>query len=91
MLIDEVTRRDDEAVAEHDHLTQRHVLVFVHNGGDDIRAARAAVMREADGQPDTLKHRTQHYGHEGLVLHQTGQLVRHRVFGKALHQPHEER
>ena len=64
----EIAGADNHHIAGHDHETQTYVAVFMHDGGDDVRAAGRTIAQEADCQTHAFKNGTDHAGHECLVL-----------------------
>lgn len=67
---DEIAGTDDDNVASHNHASQRHVLVFVDNGGNDVRASRTSVVVEYYSQSCTAHGRTYQASHEVLPFAQ---------------------
>src|SRR3712207_3589132 len=74
---DEHTTADDTEVDGDQDGTQRHVVVLVDGGGDDVRATRGAVMKEHRGQGHTRDDTSYDHRHEVLTLTQQldGQAV----------------
>ena len=70
----EIAGRNDGDVTEHEYTSQGDVFVFVDDGGNDVRASRAAVAEEDDGQSYSFATCAEHTGHESLVAQYLGQL-----------------
>ena len=66
---EEGTAHDDE-VHEDEHTSQRDVMVFVHDGGDDIRSSRTSIVQEDDGERQACKQTADDERHEVLSLSQ---------------------
>ena len=47
---DEERTAHDEEIHEDEHPTQRDVVIFVHDGGDDLRSTRTSIVQEDDGE-----------------------------------------
>ena len=69
---DEEAARDDDEVEPHQHSAHGDVLVLVHYGSDDVRAARGAVVDEHQRQRSTFDAGAYHGGHERLVAYDLG-------------------
>lgn len=64
----EKRRTDDDKIAEQQSTADRYVLVFVDDCSDDIRSPRTAVCRKDEPEAGSAKERTDHDGHERLVV-----------------------
>ena len=47
---DEERTAHDEEIYEDEHPAQRYVVIFVYDGGDDIRSTRTSIVKEDDGE-----------------------------------------
>ena len=47
---DEERTAHDEEIHKDEHPAQRDVVIFVHDGGDDIRSTRTSIVQEDDGE-----------------------------------------
>ena len=63
----EVAGGDDNEVADEDDAPQRDVVVFVHHGGNQVRAARAASRLQSHSRGHAQEAGTHHGCHERLV------------------------
>ena len=88
---DKPARGNDDDIAHHNHIAQRHIAVLVHDGCDDIRATRRTVVEETDGKTKTFNNRSDDTRHECLVLHEWARKTCRRVVAHdSLHQPENE-
>ena len=83
----EIAGGDDDDVARHNHLTETHILVFVHHRGNDVRTAHAAVGQKTETEAHAHDDTAQDTRHEEFVAHQMRQSLRHRVACQKLEQP----
>ena len=54
----DVTRRDDENVANHDDTTERHIAILIDDGGDNVCSSRTSVIAQAQSDAASAEHRT---------------------------------
>ena len=87
---DEIARRDDDDVAIHHHASQRHVLVFIDNPGDDVGAARASVVAEHDADTESKHAGSDDTCHEVLSRSEELGQVSGIVFQQPLEEPEQE-
>ena len=80
----------DDKVKPHQYAPHREVLVLVDDSGDNIRAARGAVVQEHKAQSSALDTGSEHRSHERLVADDLGQSAV-GLLENLLHQGEEER
>ena len=71
VLQHKIAARDDDDIAEQDDASQRDVTILVHDGGNDVGAARRTVGCQSQSYAAAAEHGADDGCHERLVGQQT--------------------